>query len=278
MSKPFAQQAIEAANYINTISTAPDIAIVLGSGLSIFAQRIHNKITISYSDIPYFRTSTVPGHSGNLVIGTLSNGVRVAALCGRSHLYEGIPISDIVHPTRVMAKWGCSTIIYTNAAGGITAGYTPGDLMLISDHINMTGRNPLVGPIEEGLGERFIDMSHAYDPELQAIIQNTAKKHHISIKRGVYLSLLGPSYETPAEIRAYQRWGADAVGMSTVLEVIAARQCNMRVAGISCITNLAAGIQTTPLNHQEVKETANLAKERFGDLIEHSLHAIQQSD
>jgi len=275
MSKSLSKKALEAANYIQEICAAPDVAIVLGSGLSIFADRIHNQTIIPYSDIPFFHASTVPGHSGHLVVGNLASGARIAALCGRSHLYEGIDVSEIVHPTRTIAAWGCKTMIFTNAAGGITEGYSPGDLMLITDHINMTGTNPLVGPIDRELGERFIDMSHAYDPKIQNIISNVAHHHSISLKKGVYLSLLGPSYETPAEIRAYQRWGADAVGMSTVLEVIAARQRNINVAGISCITNLAAGIQTTPLNHQEVKETANMVKERFGDLIEHSITAIQ---
>jgi purine-nucleoside phosphorylase len=275
MTKSLYQQAAKAAEYLNTKEQAPKVALVLGSGLSIFADRLKNTVRIPYKDIPYFHHSTVPGHAGELVIGTLSNNVRIAALCGRSHLYEGLAPSEIVHPTRSLSLWGCKGIIFTNAAGGIAPDHTPGDLMLITDHINLTGKNPLVGSNDPKLGARFVDMTQAYDHEFSSSIRSCAQKKEIGLKEGTYISLLGPSYETPAEIRMYQGFGAHAVGMSTVLEVIAARQSNMRVAGISCITNLGSGLQGAPLDHAEVKETALLVRETVGDLIEHSLHSIE---
>ena len=271
MSRTLLQQAQKSAEFLQRFETAPEIALVLGSGLSTFAERLHDIIEIPYEDIPFFWKSTVPGHAGKLVIGTLSNNVRIAALCGRTHLYEGHAPEVIVHPTRSLAIWGCKKIIYTNAAGGISAGFQQGDLMLITDHINLTGKNPLVGPKEESFGDRFIDMTQAYDHKLCNAIRNASEQTDITIQEGVYISLLGPSYETPAEIKMYQTIGASAVGMSTVLEVIAARQLDVRVAGISCITNLAAGLQSTPLSHAEVKETAQMVRKKFETLLESSI-------
>lgn len=269
-------KASEAASFLSQIEQSPTVAVILGSGLSIFADRLHNTIRVPYSQIPYFHHSTVPGHAGELVIGTLSEGIRIVAMCGRSHLYEGLPPSSIVHPTRSLAQWGCSRILYTNAAGGISPDQAPGDLMLITDHINLTGQNPLVAPQEVEYGSPFVDMTTAYDPIFCKEIRNQAQKIGVSLKEGTYVGLMGPSYETPAEIRLFQAIGAQAVGMSTVLEVIAAKQSKMRVAGISCITNLGAGIQGVPLNHEEVKETALLVRESFGNLLEKSLAAIHE--
>ena len=275
MSNSLFKKAKEASQFLETFERAPSIALVLGSGLSTFAERLHNTVEIPYDQIPHFWQSTVPGHAGKLVIGSLSNGIRIVALCGRTHLYEGHDPSVIVHPTRSLALWGCSAILYTNAAGGIASGQVPGDLMLITDHINLTGKNPLVGQVEPEFGERFVDMTQAYDPQLCNAIRKASDKLNAAITEGTYISLLGPSYETPAEIRMYQTLGASAVGMSTALEVIAARQVNMRVAGISCITNLGAGLQGSPLNHAEVKETAQMVRIKFEELIEESLQGIQ---
>ena len=278
MSISLLQQAKRSADFLKEFESAPHIALVLGSGLSTFAERLHKTIEISYEDIPYFWKSTVPGHAGKLIIGTLSNNVRIAALCGRTHLYEGHSPDVIVHPTRALAMWGCANIIYTNAAGGIASGFTQGDLMLITDHVNLTGKNPLVGPKEDSFGDRFIDMTQAYDHELCDAIRNASQQTGVDIQEGIYISLLGPSYETPAEITMYQTIGASAVGMSTVLEVIAARQLNMRVAGISCITNLAAGLQNAPLSHAEVKETAQMVRTKFEQLLERSILNIASID
>lgn len=270
-------KASESSAFLSQIEPAPTVAVVLGSGLSIFADRLHDTIRVPYAQIPYFHHSTVPGHAGELVVGSLANNTRIVALCGRSHLYEGLPVSSIVHPTRTLAQWGVTKILYTNAAGGISPNQNPGDLMLITDHINLTGQNPISGPIEQGFGSRFVDMTNAYDPVFCDEIRKQAQKHATTLQEGTYVGLLGPSYETPAEIRMLQAMGAHAVGMSTVLEVIAARQSNIRVAGISCITNLGAGIQGTPLNHSEVKETALLVRETFGNLLENSLSAIHEA-
>ena len=274
MSISLLQQAQKSAEFLTSFESAPDIALVLGSGLSTFAERLHDTVEIPYEDIPHFWKSTVPGHAGKLVIGTLSNNIRVAALCGRTHLYEGHSPDVIVHPTRALAIWGCKNIIFTNAAGGIASGFKQGDFMLITDHVNLTGKNPLVGTTENSFGPRFIDMTQAYDQGLCDAIRNAALQTEVKIQEGVYISLLGPSYETPAEIKMYQTIGASAVGMSTVLEVIAARQLNMRVAGISCITNLAAGLQNAPLSHAEVKETAQMVRTKFEQLLERSVFNI----
>ena len=276
MNKSNYELALDAAQFLSQYEQAPKIAVVLGSGLSIFAERLTDTIRIPYAQIPHFHHSTVPGHAGELVLGTLFNRVRVVALCGRSHLYEGLSPSAIVHPTRTLALWGCSGVIYTNAAGGIAEQQKPGDLMLITDHINLTGKNPVIGDADAKINSIFVDMTHAYDLAFRNIIQEQAKASGITLREGTYVGLLGPSYETPAEIRMYQSFGAHAVGMSTVLEVIAARQYQMRVGGISCITNLGAGIQGAPLNHSEVKETALLARDSFGILIEKSLSEIER--
>lgn len=244
----------------------PKVALVLGSGLGSYADRLDEKVVVPYADIHSMPVSKVVGHAGNLVLGS-AGGVGCVAMQGRVHLYEGHSPADIVFGVRLMRHLGADTLIITNAAGGCGDGLEAGDLMRIADHINLTGKNCLEGPNEEALGPRFPDMSQAYDPELGEIAREVAKAQGFELKDGVYVGLLGPTYETPAEVRMMKTLGADAVGMSTVLEVIAARHMGMRVLGVSCITNLAAGISPVPLSHDEVTETATRVRERFEGLI-----------
>lgn len=240
---------------VNSIRTrtqvTPKVALVLGSGLGRFAERIENPDVIDYRDIPRFAHSTAPGHKGRLVFGSLV-GKPVVCMQGRFHYYEGHPLSDIVYPIRVMRALGAEVIILTNAAGGINQRFSAGDIMMIEDHINLTGVNPLIGPNDETIGPRFPDMTYAYDPALREIALEAARSCQIPLRRGVYLGCTGPSFETPAEIRAFRLLGADAVGMSTVPEVIAANHCGMRVLAFSLITNLAAGVLDRPLSGEEV--------------------------
>lgn len=244
----------------------PKVALVLGSGLGSYADRLDEKVVVPYADIHSMPVSKVVGHAGNLVLGS-AGGVGCVAMQGRVHLYEGHPPADIVFGVRLMRHLGADTLIITNAAGGCGDGLEAGDLMRIGDHLNLTGKNCLEGPNEEALGPRFPDMSQAYDPELGEIAGAVAKAQGFELKDGVYAGLLGPTYETPAEVRMMKALGADAIGMSTVLEVIAARHMGMRVLGVSCITNLAAGISPVPLSHDEVTETATRVRERFEGLI-----------
>ncbi|SMO40967.1 purine-nucleoside phosphorylase [Melghirimyces algeriensis] len=261
------QQAEQAAETIRErISTKPDIGLVLGSGLGILAEEIENKEAITYSDIPHFPVSTVEGHAGRLVIGKLESQ-SVVAMQGRFHFYEGYSMQEVTFPIRVMKSLGVKTLVVTNAAGGINKTFDAGDFMLINDHINMMFTNPLIGPNHPEWGVRFPDMSEAYDPGYRQLAKRVAAYHHIPLKEGVYLGSTGPSYETPAEIRMFRTLGADAVGMSTVPEVIVARHAGMRTLGISCITNLAAGILPQPLSHDEVMETAERVKPRFIQLV-----------
>lgn len=247
--------------------------IILGSGLGKFAQEsLEEQLRIPYEDIPGFPRSTVDGHEGSFVFGKIG-ATRVLCMAGRFHFYEGYSMEQLVLPIRVMAELGVKTLIVTNAAGGINPFFEVGTLMLITDHINFMGTNPLIGPNYNSLGTRFPDMSSAYDPGLIARAEAVARSHNIDVRKGVYLATSGPSYETPAEIKAFGAMGADAVGMSTVPEVIAARHAGMKVLGISCITNKAAGLSETPLSHREVKETANRAKEEFACLLENFICA-----
>lgn len=258
----------EAAEFIGLkIGDPPGIGIVLGSGLGEFADRLEEKIVIPYSTIPHFKTVSVKGHAGNLVKGK-KNGVKIIALQGRYHFYEGFDIRDVVFPVRVLCRFGIQNLILTNAAGGINRDFSPGDLMVITDHINLMGVNPLLGKNDERLGPRFPDMSEVYNRRLESIIFDTGQEFSIPVREGVYAGLRGPSYETPAEIRMLERIGADAVGMSTVPESIAAKHMGVNVAGISCITNLAAGISKKPLDHKEVTETAEKVKEDFIRLLD----------
>jgi purine-nucleoside phosphorylase len=238
------------------------IGLILGSGLGILADEIENPVKIPYSEIPDFPVSTVEGHAGQLVFGTL-NGVVVAAMQGRFHFYEGYSMDKVTFPVRVMKELGIENLIVTNAAGGVNESFSPGDLMLISDHINNMGTNPLVGPNDAELGPRFPDLSEAYSKDLRKLARETASRLDIAVQEGVYVGNSGPVYETPAEVRMLRTLGGDAVGMSTVPEVIVARHSGMKVLGISCISNMAAGILDQPLSHDEVIETTEKVKATF---------------
>jgi purine-nucleoside phosphorylase len=240
----------------------PLVGVILGSGLGEFAAGVDDAVTIPYGEIPGFPASAVVGHAGSLVAGKVRR-VPAVVLSGRVHFYEGHAMSDVVFPARVLGLLGCRTVIVTNAAGGIDTSLRSGNLMLIEDHINAFGTNPLVGTNEEDLGPRFPDMSDAYRKDLRAVALAVARRERIVLKKGVYIGLHGPSYETPAEIRAFRRWGAHAVGMSTVPEVIALNQMGVGVIGISCITNMAAGVLRKPLVHAEVLETTQRVKGEF---------------
>lgn len=231
----------------------PEVAIILGSGLGELGEQIENAVAVDYGTLPGFPVSTAPGHKGRFLLGTLG-GKAVVCMQGRLHYYEGHSMADVILPVRVMRMLGAKTLIVTNAAGGINTSFSVGDIMLIEDHINFMGRNPLVGANDETLGCRFPDMSFAYSPELRALAERCAGEIGTQLCKGVYLACSGPSYETPAEIRAFRILGADAVGMSTVPEVIAANHCGMRVLAFSLISNMAAGILRQPLTEEEVLE------------------------
>jgi len=262
-------QLEDAAKYIRErLTEEPEIGLILGSGLGILADLIEQPITIRYEEIPHFPVSTVVGHAGELVAGKVA-GRSVIVMKGRFHLYEGYGVEKVTFPVRVMKLLGVSKLIVTNAAGGVNRSYVPGDLMVISDHINLLGRNPLVGPNLDRFGIRFPDMTEAYSKRMRKLLHETAEELGMKLQEGVYVALLGPTYETPAEIRMMQAIGADAVGMSTVPEVIVARHAGIEVLGISCITNMAAGILDQPLDHSEVMETAERVKEQFLSLVLH---------
>lgn len=269
--------AARAAAYLDEQAKAPVAAVILGSGLGAFAEQLFDPLIIPYENIPGFPKVGVIGHAGRLVVGKIQrDGPRVAALSGRVHLYEGHDANVIAHPARSLACWGVKTILFTNAAGAISENLTPGDLMLITDHINMTSMSPLTGHNDDRLGTRFPDMSEAYDRELWDAMRSAAASNQVELREGVYVGLKGPSYETPAEIRMLGRVGADAVGMSTVCEVIAARHMGLRVSGVSCITNYAAGLSDTLLDHAEVKATADLARTSFLKLLNDGLSRMTQ--
>ncbi|MFS1664249.1 purine-nucleoside phosphorylase [Streptococcus sp. zg-JUN1979] len=243
--------------------TAPEFGLILGSGLGELAEEVENAVVVDYADIPNWGRSTVAGHAGKLVYGDLA-GRKVLALQGRFHFYEGNKMEVTTFPVRVMKALGCEGVLVTNAAGGI--GYGPGTLMAISDHINMTGQNPLIGENLDDFGPRFPDMSDAYTKDYRTVAHQVAKQKGITLQEGVYIGVTGPCYETPAEIRAFKTLGADAVGMSTVPEVIVAAHSGLKVLGISAITNHAAGFQET-LNHEEVVAVTNQIKQDFKTLI-----------
>jgi purine-nucleoside phosphorylase len=245
----------------------PDVGVVLGSGLGDFAGRLSDAATTSYQDIPGWPASAVIGHAGRLVVGTLA-GRRVAALSGRAHVYEGHDFRTVTFATRVLGVLGVRVLVLTNAAGGINVAFTPGTLMVIEDHINLMGGNPLTGPNDERLGPRFPDMTQVYSPRLRGYADDAAQAIGLRLGRGVYVGLRGPSYETPAEIRFLRTIGADAVGMSTVPEAIAARHMGLDVLGISCITNPAAGVLPEPLDHTEVMAVAARVHGEFAALLE----------
>ena len=257
----------ESAEYIKSkINNTPEIGLILGSGLGVLGDEIENPVIIKYDEIPNFPVSTVEGHSGQLVIGNLE-GKFVIAMQGRFHFYEGYSMETVTFPVRVMKELGIETVIVTNAAGGANKDFKPGDLMIIKDHINLSGNHPLIGPNDNRLGVRFPDMSTAYTPKYRELAKQCAKDLGIQVQEGVYTFFSGPTYETPAEIRFAQTIGSDAVGMSTVPEVIVARHSGLDVVGISCITNMAAGILDQPLNHEEVIETTQKVKSEFLSLV-----------
>ena len=247
-------------------AAAPRVAIVLGSGLGHLTDAVTQPVRIGYADIPGFPAPGVAGHKGELVAGVLA-GVPVLVQSGRFHLYEGHPIETTALPVRVFARLGIRTLVVTNAAGGIRSTFRPGTLMLISDHVNLMFRNPLIGPVLEG-EERFPDMSDPYDRELRQLAREVARDARIALDEGVYVGLLGPSYETPAEIRMLQRCGVDAVGMSTVPEVIVARARGLKCLGFSTITNFAAGLSSTVLSHQEVLEVGRQVGDALGSIVQ----------
>jgi purine-nucleoside phosphorylase len=245
----------------------PDVAIILGSGLGDFAGQLKDAVSMPYGDLPNWPASNVIGHEGRLVIGALA-GKRVAALSGRVHFYEGHDLRTVTFATRVMGRLGVKALILTNAAGGVNVKLTPGMLMIMDDHINLLGSNPLVGPNEDRFGPRFPDMTEVYSARLRGLADAVARDQGLRLGHGVYVALHGPSYETPAEIRFLRTIGADAVGMSTVPEAIVSRHMGVEVLGISCITNAAAGVLPQPLNHAEVMEVAQRVKGAFAALLE----------
>lgn len=257
-----ASKLTEAATFVqrSTTGSQPRVGLVLGSGLGALADGLGGLSRLPYANIPHHPTSTVQGHAGNLCLGELG-GVRVACMQGRVHAYEGHALSRVVFGARLLAELGCEVVLLSNAAGGIADRLQAGSLMRIDDHLNLMGNSPLVGPSERG--PRFPDMSQAYDVELGQHCESAARAAGVALERGVYAGLLGPSYETPAEVRMLKTLGADAVGMSTVSEVIALRQMGVRVGAVSCITNLAAGRSTEPLSHAEVEATAARVKSDF---------------
>ena len=266
MTDQFTQAQFAVAHIRTQTSLEPSLGIILGSGLGNFASRVENPTTISYAEIPNFPESTVEGHSGKLVLGYIA-GVAVAVMEGRVHAYEGYSLSEVTFPTRVLGLLGCKTLIVTNAAGGINTSYKQGELVILSDHINFTGSNAALGPNEAKFGPRFFDMTSAYSPRLRALAHTEAARQNLDLAEGVYLAVLGPSYETPAEIRAFRTLGADLVGMSTVHEVIVARHMRIEVLGLSVVTNMAAGILNEGINHEEVMETGRRIEKQFTSLL-----------
>jgi purine-nucleoside phosphorylase len=261
------EQLDEAVRFIQgKTKHRPALGLVLGSGLGAFAKTLEHAVVIPYADIPHFPRATAIGHEGELVVG-LGQGVPVAVMNGRVHYYEGYPIADVVFPVRVLGRMGVKIVVMTNAAGSVNVNYKPGELMIIEDHINYMGVNPLIGPNVDELGERFFDLSDAYDRRLGEIAEKACRAVAMTVRRGVYIAFAGPSYESPAEIKMSRTMGADAVGMSTVPEVIAARHMGVRVLAISCITNMAAGVLKKKLDHREVLEVAEKVKAGLLDVL-----------
>lgn len=259
------------------VSFKPELALILGSGLGDYADTMEVAETLDYHDIEGFPVSTVPGHKGRFVFG-YAGGVPIVAMQGRVHFYEGYKPQDVVLPVRLMKLMGAKTLFLTNAAGGINRSFSAGDLMLITDQISMSVPSPLIGENIDELGVRFPDMSEVYSRRLRKIIENAAVTAGVPLRRGVYIQTTGPQYETPAEIRAYERLGADAVGMSTAIEAIAARHAGMEICGISCISNLAAGISVNPLTHAEVQETADRVAPLFKKLVTQAIKDIHAAE
>ena len=257
------------------INVEPRVAVVLGSGLGGFAEDLEEAVSIPYEDIPGFKRSTAQGHAGRLVVGKIDS-VPILAMQGRVHYYEGYSLEEVTFPVRTFALLGIKTLILTNAAGGINVQLQQGALMVLSDHLNLMGANPLVGPNDERFGPRFPDMSAVYSPELQELVVEEARAIGVEVRRGIYGALSGPSYETPAEILMLRNLGADAVGMSTVPEAIVARHMGLEVLGISCITNMAAGLSDEPINHEEVMATGDRVRGTFTELLRKVVSAISR--
>lgn len=256
------------------VSEEPRVALVLGSGLGAFADDIEDALAIPYEEIPGFARSTVEGHAGQMVLGKIE-GVAVAAMQGRFHYYEGYAFEEVVFPIRTLALLGVKSLVLTNAAGGINVAFDQGALMIISDHLNLMGASPLRGAHDQRFGARFPDMSEVYSRDYQEIAVAEANAMGLELRRGIYAALSGPSYETPAEIRMLRILGADAVGMSTVPEAIAAQQMGVKILGISCITNMAAGVIGEPINHQEVMETGERVRDTFKELLRRVIPRLQ---
>ncbi len=262
------QKIREAVEYVKSrYGSEPEIGVILGSGLGMIAEKAADPVVIPYKEIPHFHGTSVEGHAGQMILGRF-HGVSTVFLQGRFHVYEGYPMEEVVFPTRTICGLGIKTLVLTNASGGVNTRFRPAELMIIEDHINLMGDNPLKGPNLAQLGPRFPDMSEAYSRACIQVIEETAKELGIPVHRGVYAGVLGPTYETPAEIRMLRTLGADAIGMSTVPETIAANHLGVRVAGLSCITNLAAGLSPTKLTHQEVIDNSRLGAAKMSKLLE----------
>jgi purine-nucleoside phosphorylase len=266
----FAQIDAAADSIRQAVGSVPEIAVVLGSGLGDFAGTLSEPVVLPYGQIPHWPVSRVVGHAGRLVAGTVV-GRRVLALAGRSHFYEGHSMGVVTFATRVLGRLGVKVLVITNAAGGINERFATGALMVIDDHVNFMGTNPLVGPNDDRFGARFPDMSEVYSRRLRGLADQAARQRGVALEHGIYVAVCGPSYETPAEIRAFRTLGADAVGMSTVPEALVARHMGIEVLGVSCITNLAAGVSAKPLVHDEVMETAQRVRGAFITLLEGSI-------
>ncbi|MFZ9594752.1 MAG: purine-nucleoside phosphorylase [Bdellovibrionia bacterium] len=256
-------------------SLKPQLALVLGSGLGSIADEVTDRVVIPYSEIPYFHPTSVQGHAGQLILGSMKN-TPVVLLDGRFHRYEGYPLEEVVLPTRVVIRLGIQTLILTNAAGGIQTRFRPGDVMLIEDHLNLTGENPLVGKNLSEFGPRFPDLTEVYSKKTLGLFKESAQHLGLTVHQGVYAGLLGPSYETPAEVRMLRTLGADAVGMSTVSEAIAAKHMGVEVAAMSCITNLAAGISPSALSHDEVIELSQVGAEKMKKILLHAIPKLNE--
>lgn len=274
MLEAYRQKIQEAAQYIQAQGVEnPKFALILGSGLGELAEEIQDAITIDYSNIPHFPSTTVAGHANELVYGTLS-GKKVLVMKGRFHYYEGHGLEVITFPIRVFKALGIENVFLTNAAGGVNATYNPGTLMMITDHINYAGPNPLIGPNDDTIGTRFPDMTQVYYPPYREVIRQAAEIVGVDLKEGVYTWYSGPSYETPAEIRMFRTLGTDAIGMSTVPEAIVANHAGMKVMGISCITNMAAGMTNEKLDHSEVVEVTQRVKHQFKALVKKTIELL----
>jgi len=276
MTDEFIRAESAAAFALSRTSLRPRIGLVLGSGLGEFADELADAVRIPYADIPSFPRSTAVGHAGQMVIGT-SNGVAVAAMSGRVHLYEGYSSKEVAFPVRVFARMGIDSLMLTNAAGGINLEYKQGALVVIKDHINLQGQNPLVGANDERFGPRFPDMTQAYWKPYREVALEEARKLRLAVFEGVYAGLLGPSFETPAEIRYLRAMGADLVGMSTIPEVIVARHMGLKVLAISCVTNMAAGVLDQVITHDEVLETTERVKADFTGLVRGAIRRISEN-